>query len=136
MISVAILAVLLTLGVMVAWHGYSRSGGAGSQRVVAVGLYENAPKVYTAENGRPAGLFVELLNEIARIEHWQLRYVPCRWSDCLDRLEQGQLDLLPDVAFSAERDQRFPQSAISVSTFTRYRWPAAGRRSTAARGSR
>lgn len=109
----AILATSVALGVA-AWQGYVRFGGAEGSRVVAVGLYENAPKIYTAAHGHPAGLFVELLNEMARIEGWQLRYVPCKWAECLDRLEQGQLDLLPDVAFSAERDQRFDFHTVSV----------------------
>ena len=43
------------------------------QRVVLVGLYENAPKVYTDTKGRPAGLFVELLDAMARAENWRLR---------------------------------------------------------------
>ena len=60
-------------------------------RVVTVGLYENAPKVYTNQNGKPSGLFVELLDKMARVEGWQLRYIPCQWSNCLEQLEQGQL---------------------------------------------
>lgn len=87
-----------------------------TQRSVSVGLYENAPKVYTTENGRPDGLFVELLNEMARIEGWRLRYVHCQWADCLDQLERGQLDLMPDVAFSAERGQRYDFHAVSVAS--------------------
>ncbi|WP_051331844.1 hybrid sensor histidine kinase/response regulator [Methylocaldum szegediense] len=99
---------------MAAWQGYVRFDGAAGPRMVTVGLYENPPKVYTGEHGRPAGLFVELLSEIARIEGWKLRYVPCEWADCLGWVEQGQLDLLPDVAFSAERAQRFDFHTVSV----------------------
>jgi PAS domain S-box-containing protein len=84
------------------------------QRTVTVGLYENAPKVYTGESGRPAGLFVELLNEMARIEGWSLRYVPCQWADCLEQLEQGRLDLMPDVAYSVERTRRYDFHTASV----------------------
>jgi diguanylate cyclase (GGDEF)-like protein len=72
-----------------------------------VGLYENSPKVYRDAAGRPAGLFVELLEAMARHEGWSLRYVDCAWSDCLDRLARGELDLMPDVAHSPARQQRF-----------------------------
>jgi len=113
LLSAAILAVLVVLAV-VAWQRSAGSGAPGSRRVIAVGLYENAPKVYTAANGRPAGLFVELLDEMARIEGWRLRYVPCQWADCLAQLEQGQLDLMPDVAFSIERDRRYDFHSVSV----------------------
>jgi len=111
--SVAILVTLVALAT-VAWHWFAGAGVQANRRAVTVGLYENAPKVYTAENGRPAGLFVELLNEMARLEGWQLRYVSCEWADCLARLEQGQLDLMPDVAFSVERAQHYDFHTVSV----------------------
>lgn len=84
------------------------------QRVVRVGLYENAPKVYTSDEGRPVGLFPELLDAVAEEERWRLQYVPCEWADCLRALERGELDLMPDVAFSAERAQRFDFHGVSV----------------------
>ena len=84
------------------------------QRVVRVGLYENAPKVYSDERGRAVGLFPELLDAMARRERWRLQYVPCAWADCLLQLERGELDLMPDVAFSAERAERFDFHAVSV----------------------
>jgi signal transduction histidine kinase/CheY-like chemotaxis protein/HPt (histidine-containing phosphotransfer) domain-containing protein len=84
------------------------------RRAVSVGLYENAPKIYTGANGRPAGLFIELLDEIARREGWRLRYVPCAWADCLKQLQAGDLDLMPDVAISAERLRLFDFHQVSV----------------------
>ncbi|GAB3192177.1 hybrid sensor histidine kinase/response regulator [Hydrogenophaga aquatica] len=81
---------------------------------VRVGHYENAPKVYTSADGAPAGLFPELLNAMARAEGWSLTYVSCEWADCLKQLEAGDIDLMPDVAFSAERAQRFDFHKVSV----------------------
>ena len=83
-------------------------------REVIVGLYENEPKIYTDDEGRPAGLFPELLEEIAEQNRWQLRWVDCEFATCLDLLEQGELDLMPDVAFNAERDALFDFHAQSV----------------------
>ncbi len=83
-------------------------------REVVVGLYENAPKIYTDDEGRPAGLFPELLEEIAKENRWHLRWVDCEFATCLDLLEQGELDLMPDVAFTAERDAalRLPRDSV------------------------
>jgi len=78
-----------------------------AERVVRVGVYENKPKVFTGDDGKPAGFFIELVEEIARKEGWKIRYERCEWADCLKRLEDGRLDLMPDVAFSIERDERF-----------------------------
>lgn len=86
------------------------------QRDVRVGLYENAPKIYTAANNQPAGLFVEILNEMAKKEGWHLHYSACQWSDCLDQLQRGELDLMPDVAFSPERNARFDFHHVSVAS--------------------
>ncbi len=72
-------------------------------REVRVGLYENEPKIFTSSTGHPAGIFVGILAEIARRENWQLTYVPCEWSEGLAALEEGRIDLMPDVAFSPER---------------------------------
>ncbi len=105
---VAVLALLAALGLL--WQG----GAPGVQRTLSVGLYQNAPKVYRAEDGRPAGLFVELLDAVAREEGWKLDYVDCDWADCLNRLERGELDLMPDVAFSSERAQRFDFHHVSA----------------------
>jgi len=87
-----------------------------TSRTVRVGLYENAPKIYTTPNGKPTGLFAELLDEIAHAEKWQLQYVNCEWAQCLEALQQGQIDLMPDVAFSAERAKIFSFHKFSVAS--------------------
>lgn len=94
--------------------GALRGGSADDGRTLRVGLYENAPKVFRDRDGQPAGLFVELLDAIARKEGWRLQYVPCQWSDCLARLENGTLDLMPDVAYTPERGRLFDFHAVPV----------------------
>ena len=111
-----LLSSILLIGLAGVWHWTGGSSAQGGQRTITVGLYENAPKIHSGPDGRPAGLFVELLNEMARIEHWKLRYVPCEWSDCLNRTERGELDLMPDVAFSTERALRFDFHSVSVAS--------------------
>lgn len=75
--------------------------------VLKVGLYQNAPKVFRDAQGKPAGLFVDILDAVAHKEGWHLDYVNCAWATCLRMLERGELDLMPDVAYSPEREQRF-----------------------------
>ncbi len=86
----------------------------GDERVIRVGVYQNQPKIFTDEDGEPAGLFVELFNAIAKNEGWNPVYVPCRWADCLQALEEGNLDLMPDVAYSRERAVRLDFHQIPV----------------------
>ena len=72
-------------------------------QVVRVGFYENAPKLYTNESGRIVGFFPEIIEYIAEQEGWDLEYVSGTWSECLARLEAGEIDLMPDVAYSEQR---------------------------------
>lgn len=112
-----VLVALLLLGCSLAvWQWTIHNGESTERHTFKVGLYENAPKIYTGENGRPAGLFVELLDAMARAQGWTLHYVPCQWADCLNHLERGELDLMPDVAFSPERALRFDFHNVSVAS--------------------
>jgi len=77
------------------------------EQLVRIGVYQNSPKVFIDEAGHPAGFFIDLLEEIARQEQWQLEYHSCHWEECLEMLEKGRIDLLPDVAYSKARDGRF-----------------------------
>lgn len=72
-----------------------------------VGIYNNAPKLFLNENAKPSGFFVELLDAIAKEASWKLNYVACDWEECLSKLEKGELDIMPDVAYSKEREKRF-----------------------------
>ena len=72
-----------------------------------IGLYESPPKIFTDASGAPAGILVELLQAIARAEQWELSFTPCDWKTCLDMLDAGTLDLMPDVAYTDERHARF-----------------------------
>jgi diguanylate cyclase (GGDEF)-like protein/PAS domain S-box-containing protein len=74
-------------------------------REVRVGLYDNEPKIFADAQGRPAGILVELLQEVARLEGWTLRFQTCNWTECLDALEAGRIDLMPDVAYTGSRDE-------------------------------
>lgn len=72
-------------------------------RTVRVGLYANEPKIFQNGEGQPAGILGELLLAIAREEGWQLQAVPCTWRQCLQLARDGEIDLLPDVAFNEAR---------------------------------
>jgi PAS domain S-box-containing protein len=109
------------------------------RRTVRVGVYQNRPKVFMGEDGKAGGLFVELLAEIAREEGWTLSFVPCQWSECLAALDEGRIDLMPDVAYSRERDQRYDfHSTLVIESWSQLYAPpgAAVQRLTDVRGKR
>ncbi|SFD97119.1 PAS domain S-box-containing protein/diguanylate cyclase (GGDEF) domain-containing protein [Massilia yuzhufengensis] len=74
-------------------------------RVVRVGIYTNAPKIYFDGQGQANGILVDVLRAIAAAEGWELRFVGCEWARCLAAASAGDIDLLPDVAWSEERSR-------------------------------
>ncbi|MCX5814300.1 MAG: ATP-binding protein [Proteobacteria bacterium] len=85
-------------------------------QIVTVGVYENTPKVFTSDNGRPSGIFIDIIEFIAKSEGWNLKYVAGTWAQGLDRLAKGEIDLMPDVAYTPERGKRFSFHKIQVLT--------------------
>ncbi|MET0081455.1 MAG: transporter substrate-binding domain-containing protein [Sedimenticola sp.] len=83
------------------------SSAATAEQTLRVGIYQNPPKIYLDEQNQTMGFYPELLGHIAQHEGWTLEYVPCAWADCLVMVEQGELDLMPDVAWTDERSERF-----------------------------
>lgn len=78
-----------------------------SNIAIKVGIYDNKPKIFLDTNKAPSGFFADLLGEIAKNEKWQLEYVECKWDECLQKLENNEIDIMPDVAYSKERENRF-----------------------------
>ncbi len=74
---------------------------------VKVGVYQNEPKVFMDDTGKAQGVFVDIIEYIAGKEQWSLQYVPGAWSECLDRLVNGEIDLMMDIAYSQERTLKY-----------------------------
>ncbi|HRX16484.1 MAG TPA: ATP-binding protein [Spirochaetota bacterium] len=72
-------------------------------RPLRVGLYNNYPKIYRNDEGKPDGVFPSILKQIADAEGWQLEYRFGTWDECLGMLERGEIDIMPDVAVSEAR---------------------------------
>ncbi len=104
-----------------AWRGLRAAGAAGRMLAlgllalllglpawgadtVRVGVYQNSPKVGLSAAGKAEGIFVDLVEGIAAREGWTIEYVPGTWAEGLERLARGDIDLMPDVARTPERE--------------------------------
>lgn len=83
---------------------------------IRVGVYENPPKVYTSSDGSYSGFWPDLIKYIARKEGWQIVWVHGTWEECLERLEKNEIDVLPDVAWSASRSEKYTFTEESILT--------------------
>src|SRR5262247_3361043 len=72
-----------------------------------VGTYPNPPLIFRDEQGRPKGIYVDVLEHVARQEQWTLEYVEGAWDECLERLRRGEIDLLLAIGYSPERSRQF-----------------------------
>jgi len=74
---------------------------------VTIGAYENSPKIYIDDQSVVSGFWPDLIAYIAAKEHWHVRYRTGTWSEGLARLESGEIDIMPDVAFTEARSRRY-----------------------------
>ena len=81
---------------------------------IRVGIYDNFPKVYLSDHKKVAGIFPEILEIIAEKENWNLEYMYGNWNECLQRLENAEIDIMVDVAFSETRKQKYNFTEESV----------------------
>ncbi len=83
---------------------------------VRVGIYENAPKIFTDNEGNASGFWAEITEYIAREEGWNIEWVHGSWEECLNRLASGEIDIMPDVAYTEARSLLYDFSKVSVLT--------------------
>ena len=72
-------------------------------RDVRVAFHEVPPSLYTDENGKPAGIFFDMVEDIAAQEGWNIIWVHGTLAENWDRLSAGEIDLMPGVVETAER---------------------------------
>ncbi len=110
-------SILLLCVLLLAVSVPALSVSAGDSITVRVGLYENNPKIFAGEEGQASGFWGDIVNYIASKEGWRVEYVPGTWNECLTRLQNEEIDIMPDVAFTEDRAALydFSQEAVYVS---------------------
>ncbi len=78
-----------------------------ARNVVKIGVYQDFPLVFYDNRDKAKGVYVDVLDYIAKKESWTLEYITCKWADCLSMLETGHIDLMTAIAFSKERTQKY-----------------------------
>lgn len=79
-----------------------------------VGVYQNKPKIFVDREGKPDGIFIDILQNIAENENFKLVYVYNDWPALLNMLTTGEIDILPDMAHTPRRDSLFNFNHLSV----------------------
>ena len=90
-------------------------------QIIRIGSFEDTFD-YIDKNGVRRGYGYELLQALAGYTGWKFEYVKCDWSNCFDKLENGEIDIMGDISYTDEREQRmlFSDEAMGEEKYILY----------------
>ena len=90
-------------------------------QIIRVGSFEDTFN-YVDKNGVRRGYGYELTQALAGYTGWKFEYVKCDWSDCFDKLENGEIDIMGDISYTDERAQKmlFPDEPMGEEKYILY----------------
>lgn len=71
--------------------------------VYSVGYFDTHPLSYRNSLGYPEGFIIDLLNEVAALEHFQINWVHGNFTDLMSMMRNRQLDAMVSTAYSDDR---------------------------------
>ena len=75
------------------------------KKIIRVGSFEDTFD-YVDENGVRRGYGYELMQVLAGYTGWKFEHVKCDWSNCFEKLENGEIDVIGDISYTDERAQK------------------------------
>ena len=90
-------------------------------QTIRVGSFEDTFN-YVDKNGVRQGYGYELMQALAGYTGWKFEYVKCDWSNCFDKLENGEIDIMGDISYTDERAQKmlFPEEPMGEEKYILY----------------
>lgn len=82
-------------------------------KVVRVGSFEDTFN-FIDQNGVRRGYGYELMQKIAGYTGWTFEYVTCDWSNCFEKLENGEIDIMGDISYTDERAEKMLYSDMPM----------------------
>ena len=95
----ALLSLLLLLSVVLPVKAAAETAPA---KVVRVGSFEDTFN-YVNEKGARKGYGYELLQTLSGYTGWQFEYVTCDWSNCFEKLKNGEIDIMGAISYTEDR---------------------------------
>ncbi|WP_370755456.1 transporter substrate-binding domain-containing protein [Gemmiger formicilis] len=98
----SVCAVLCLLLLLPALFPVKAAAETAPAKVVRVGSFEDTFN-YCNEKGVRKGYGYELLETLSGYTGWQFEYVTCDWSDCFEKLENGEIDIMGGISYTEDR---------------------------------
>ena len=73
-----------------------------AEKTIRVGSFEDTFN-YVDDHGVRRGYGYELMQALAGYTGWKFEYVKCDWSNCFDKLENGEIDIMGDISYTDDR---------------------------------
>ena len=114
----ALLSLLLLLSVVLPVKAAAETAPV---KVVRVGSFEDTFN-YVNEKGARKGYGYELLETLSGYAGWQFEYVTCDWSDCFEKLKNGEIDIIGGISYTEDRTQEmlFSDEPMGVEKYYLY----------------
>ena len=123
--AVLFVCILLVLGMWMMLSVHSQAAETNNDekqaQTIRVGSFEDTFN-YVDKNGVRRGYGYELMQALAGYTEWKFEYVKCDWSDCFDKLENGEIDIMGDISYTDERAQKmlFPDEPMGEEKYILY----------------
>ena len=90
-------------------------------KVVRVGSFEDTFN-YVNEKGARKGYGYELLETLSGYTGWQFEYVTCDWSNCFEKLKNGEIDIIGGISYTEDRTEEmlFSDEPMGVEKYYLY----------------
>ena len=115
--------VVLGMWMMLSVHCWAaeKNNDEKKSQIIRVGSFEDTFD-YVDKNGVRRGYGYELMQALAGYTGWEFEYVKCDWSNCFEKLENGEIDVMGDISYTDERAQRmlFSDEAMSEEKYILY----------------
>ena len=106
---------LLLLAVVLAAAALPPAFAEETGKTVRVGWFES-PFNHTDRYGRRSGYSYEYQRKVAAYTGWTYEYVEGSWSDLLQMLKDGEIDLMSDVSYTRERTDKMLFASLPMGT--------------------
>ena len=112
-----LLLVAFLAGLFVPFRAYAEKEK--EQKVVRVGWFDSS-FCHFDQFGRRCGIDYEYHQKISAYTGWTFEYVEDSWPNLLQKLKAGEIDLLSDVSYRADREQYMYFSELPMGTEAYY----------------
>jgi diguanylate cyclase (GGDEF)-like protein/PAS domain S-box-containing protein len=121
---IVLIVITLSHGFLAAHAVFHNQIGSKAVKLIAVIPRHFPPQYFLDEKGNPTGFAIDMIEEIAKQNHFKITYqIKNSWEEVQETLQKGEADLIPNMGITETRQEIFlftsPLETIPISVFFR-----------------